>query len=135
MRKKQDGVLFAGISAVHPITKDTVPVYIADYVLGGYGTGVIFGSPAHDERDFAFAKQYGLPVMQVISGEGDLPLIKQMSDAVLINSGEYNDLSCAEAKKNADRCRRRTRSSGISAAGLGVFAAAVLGRADTACSL
>ena len=99
MRKNKSGVLFAGVSVVHPITGASVPVYIADYVLGGYGTGVIFGSPAHDERDFAFAKRCDLPIVQVISGEGDLPLLEQPSDAVLMNSGEYDGLSCTEARK------------------------------------
>ena len=97
--KEQNGVLFAGVSAVHPITKGAIPVYIADYVLSGYGTGVIFGSPAHDERDFAFAKRYDLSITQVISGEGGLPLVEQVSDAVLVNSGKYDGLSCTEAKK------------------------------------
>ena len=96
--KEQNGVLFKGISVKHPITDSPVPVYIADYVLGGYGTGVVFGSPAHDERDFIFAKRCGLPVSQVVSGDGDLPLIEQSPDAVLMNSGEYDGLSCAEAK-------------------------------------
>ena len=102
-KKEQDGVLFEGVTAVHPVTGDAVPIYIADYVLGGYGTGVVFGSPAHDERDFAFAERYGLPIVQVVSGGegdgGDLPLVEESSDAVLMNSGEYDGLSCDAAKE------------------------------------
>ena len=97
--REQSGILFSDVFATHPITKKSVPIYMADYVLSGYGTGVLFGSPAHDERDFAFAKRYDLPIAQVISGDGDLPLIEQSSGAVLMNSGTYDGLSCGEAKK------------------------------------
>lgn len=57
-----------GINAVHPLTGELVPVWVADYVLGGYGTGAIMAVPAHDERDFAFAKTFGLPITSVIQG-------------------------------------------------------------------
>ncbi len=65
--KEKTGVLLEGVVAIHPITGQELPVYIADYVLGGYGTGVVMGVPAHDERDFAFATKYQLPITQVIA--------------------------------------------------------------------
>lgn len=75
-----------GIKLIHPITHQEIPLWIADYVLAGYGTGVVMGVPAHDERDGAFARKMNLPVVEVISEAGKL-----------INSGEYNDLDSAAA--------------------------------------
>ena len=94
-----DGVLLEGVSAVHPITGAAVPLYVAQYVVGGYGTGAIFAAPAHDERDFVFATSNKLPIVQVVSGDGDLPLTETAPDAVLINSEKYDGTPCEEAKK------------------------------------
>ena len=101
--KEQTGVLIEGVSAIHPITGEEIPLFVADYVLGGYGTGAIFGSPAHDERDFAFANRYNLPIVQVIASEDsdsadELPLIETAPDAPLINSGDYSGTPSQEAK-------------------------------------
>ncbi len=96
--KEQTGVRLLGIHALHPITKKEIPVYIADFVLGGYGTGTLFGSPAHDERDFAFAKRYDLPITQVVAGTGDLPLTDTTPDAPLMHSEEYNGMPSERAK-------------------------------------
>ena len=96
--KAQTGVLAQGIFAVHPLTKKNIPVFIADFVLGGYGTGAVFGSPAHDARDFAFAVRYNLSITQVIAGDGDLPLINTPVDAPLIHSGEYDGTPSEQAK-------------------------------------
>jgi leucyl-tRNA synthetase len=64
--KEKTGIVLAGVTAINPGNKDEVPVYIADYVLPAYGTGAIMAVPAHDERDYAFAKEYNIPVKQVI---------------------------------------------------------------------
>ncbi len=64
--KEKTGVKLEGVTAINPANNEEVPVFIADYVLAGYGTGAVMAVPAHDERDFAFAKKYGLPVMTVI---------------------------------------------------------------------
>ncbi len=64
--KDKTGVEIQGVRAINPATKEEIPIYVADYVLGGYGTGAIMAVPAHDERDFAFAKKFNLPIKQVI---------------------------------------------------------------------
>ena len=97
LAKDKTGV-FTGSYALHPLTGDKIPVWIADYVLISYGTGAIMAVPAHDTRDFEFAEQFNLPIVQVIKGDGteSLPYI---GDGTLINSDEYNGLSWQEAKK------------------------------------
>ena len=92
------GVRLAGVSALHPLTKKELPVFVADYVLGGYGTGAVFGAPAHDERDFAFATQYALPIVQVIAGSDPLPLVVTDPTAPLIHSGAYDGTPSEQAK-------------------------------------
>ena len=87
-QKEKTGVRLEGISAIHPITQEKIPVFIADYVLAGYGTGAVMAVPAHDERDGEFAENFDLPVVEVLS-EGD----------TLVNSCEHNGLSLDEAKK------------------------------------
>ena len=93
-----NGILLEDISAVHPITGNTVPIYIARYVIGGYATGVVFGVPAHDERDFTFAKKHNLPITRVISGDEDLPATESLQTATLINSDTYSGTPHEEAK-------------------------------------
>ena len=90
-----------GINAVHPITGDTVPVWVANFVLMGYGTGAVMAVPAHDQRDYEFAAQYGLDVKQVIAPAGDeqCDLAREafVGKGVLVNSGKYDGLSSADA--------------------------------------
>jgi leucyl-tRNA synthetase len=87
--------IFTGAYAVHPLTGDNVPIWIANYVLPDYGTGAVMGVPAHDERDFEFATKYDLPIPVVIEPEGGhaQALTEAFSeDGILINSGEFNGL-------------------------------------------
>ncbi len=105
LEKDKSGV-FTGSFATHPLTGEPVPVWVSDYVLTTYGTGAVMGVPAHDERDFAFAKKYGLAVKQVIANQfgvrkpdGDLsPVECYTGDGPLINSGEFDRLSNQIAK-------------------------------------
>ena len=83
--------------AIHPFTGEPVPIYIANFVLMGYGSGAVMAVPAHDERDYAFATKYGLPIKQVISG--DMPENDAYTgEGTLINSGEFDGLSHTDAK-------------------------------------
>ena len=90
----------AGSQAVHPLTGERVPVWIAPYVLGGYGTGAIMAVPANDERDWQFAKAHGLPIVAVISG-GDVSADEapHTREGTLINSDGFDGLSSADGKQ------------------------------------
>ena len=100
----KDG-LFLGVHAVNPVNGEQLPVYAADYVLMGYGTGAIMAVPAHDQRDLDFARQYDLPVRVVVHPEGeDLPDATTMTEAasgdgVIVNSDDYDGLPWREAKQ------------------------------------
>lgn len=95
LNKEKTGV-FTGAYAVHPLSLKKIPVWIADYVLMGYGSGVVMGVPAHDERDFAFASTHGLEILPVIAGGEQGKCFEE--EGVLINSDAFNGLSSAEAK-------------------------------------
>jgi leucyl-tRNA synthetase len=94
--KEKTGVPLLGVTAQNPASGETIPVFIADYVLGHYGTGAIMAVPAHDERDFAFAQKYELSIKPVIESSLELP---STGFGTLINSGEFNGLTSEEAKK------------------------------------
>lgn len=90
-----------GLKVVNPFTGSEHPLYIANFVLMGYGTGAVFGCPAHDERDFEFATKYKLPIVPVVSG-GKEPLTEAYTDdGVMINSPLFNGMSVADAKEAA----------------------------------
>jgi leucyl-tRNA synthetase len=102
IEKEKTGV-FTGRYAINPVTGSAIPIYVADYVLMDYGTGAIMAVPGHDERDFAFAKKYGLEVVEVIEtpaefkdAEGKLTQAYS-GDGLLVNSGQFNGLPKAEA--------------------------------------
>ena len=82
------------VNIIHPLTKNLVPLWIINYVLMDYGTGAIMGVPAHDERDYEFAKKYNIPISQVIDTEEKLPY---SGTGLVINSGDFNGLSSQEA--------------------------------------
>lgn len=99
LAKEKTGVKLEGIEAVNPFNGETVPVFVADYVLGSYGTGAVMAVPAHDERDFEFAKKYGLGIVETVSG-GDLVAEGAFTDeGVLVGSGNFNGLPSAEARE------------------------------------
>ena len=92
-----------GTDAINPINGEAIPIFVADYVLGGYGTGAIMAVPAHDERDYAFAVKFGLPVRRVVAAPGDEDrdladgaYIAHSTDERLVNSGPYSGLPADE---------------------------------------
>ncbi len=96
--KEKTGV-FTGAYAINPINEERIPIWIADYVLEDYGTGAVMAVPAHDTRDFKFAKKYNLPIKQVIqSKNGEKVELPYTEYGVLINSGKYDGLDSAVAK-------------------------------------
>lgn len=110
--------VFSGAYARNPLTGAVIPIWISDYVLAGYGTGAIMAVPAHDTRDFAFARHFGLPITQVVIPNGEEPSetdswedAKASKEGTLINSGILNGLSVADAIK--------TMNSHIEKEGLG----------------
>ncbi len=101
--KEKDGV-FTGRYAVNPVNGSAIPIWVADYVLMGYGTGAIMAVPAHDERDHAFAQRYGIEIRPVVVPEGEsVPegsaYSAHSANEVLVNSGEFDGLPSPEAKE------------------------------------
>jgi len=101
-RKKDKSVsgVFTGAHAIHPFTNKEIPIYISEYVLSGYGTGAIMAVPAHDERDHAFAKKFGLEIIQVIADpKEDINVLEKsydLKDGVLMNSENFDRLNVKE---------------------------------------
>ncbi|RMH09927.1 MAG: leucine--tRNA ligase, partial [Nitrospirae bacterium] len=89
--------VFTGTSALHPVTNAPLPIWVADYVLATYGTGAIMAVPAHDARDYEFAKKFGLPIVEVVKG-GNIAVEAFEGEGVNINSGFLDGLPTAEAK-------------------------------------
>ena len=136
--KEKTGV-FTGSYAVNPLNGAKVPIWLSDYVLADYGTGAIMCVPAHDDRDFEFAKKFGIPIIQVIAKDGKE--IENMTEAyteasgTMINSGEWNGMESAVLKKEAPEMIEKmgigTQDCQLQAARLGILPPAILGRADS----
>lgn len=94
-QKDKTGVGLKGVKVINPATNEEIPIWVADYVLGGYGTGAIMAVPAHDERDFEFAKKFGLEIRRVISGGNAEEAFA--GDGELVNSGEFTGQKSSEA--------------------------------------
>ena len=90
--KDKTGVKIEGLTAINPITEKEIPIYISDYVMMGYGTGAIMAVPAHDSRDYDFAKKFGIDIIQVIKG-GDISKEAYAGDGEMINSGVLNGIA------------------------------------------
>lgn len=96
--REKTGV-FTGSYAINPANQKKIPIYIADYVLATYGTGAVMGVPAHDERDYEFAKKYGLEIKRVINGDkGQDDSLPYTGEGTLTGSGEFDGLTCDAAK-------------------------------------
>ncbi len=90
--KEKTGVKLSGLSAVNPVNGKEIPIYISDYVMMGYGTGAIMAVPAHDQRDWDFAKKFGIDIIEVIKG-GDVSKEAYTGDGEMVNSGVLNGLT------------------------------------------
>jgi len=99
LQKDKTGVKLDGLTGVNPLTGKEIPIFISDYVMMGYGTGAIMAVPAHDTRDYAFAKKFNLPIVEVIEG-GDVTkeAYTDTKDGILVNSDVINGLHVKEAK-------------------------------------
>ncbi|MEX2368953.1 MAG: leucine--tRNA ligase [Candidatus Paceibacterota bacterium] len=93
--KEKTGVKLEGVVAVHPATGAEIPIFVADYVLSGYGTGAIMAVPAHDKRDFAFAEKYNITITPVVEGDADDKVFT--GQGTIINSGKFDGLPSAAA--------------------------------------
>jgi len=98
LSKEKTGV-FTGAYAINPATNEKIPIWIADYVLLGYGTGAIGGVPAHDERDLEFARKFDLPIVVVVQPTGDEEAFGFTGEGIAVNSPIINGLTSAEAKR------------------------------------
>ena len=96
--REKTGV-YIGHNAINPINGKSVPIYAADYVLYSYGTGAVMGVPSHDERDFAFAKKYGLPITRVVKGVNTDDTLPFHEDGILVNSPGFDGMTSEEARK------------------------------------
>ena len=99
LTREKTGV-FTGSYAINPTNGREIPIYVGDYVLNTYGTGIVMAVPAHDERDFEFAKKYNLPIERVIEGGDSLPFLEY---GKMMNSGEFNGLQGDEAKNKVTK--------------------------------
>ena len=105
LNKEKTGVRLEGIEVMNPVTHKALPMFVSDYVLMGYGEGAVMAVPAHDERDFAFAKKFGLPIKQVVAVDGETFSTDawqewygdKTRETHLVNSGEFDGLSMHDA--------------------------------------
>ena len=103
LNKEKTGVKLEGVMGINPVNEKEIPIFISDYVLSTYGTGAIMAVPAHDTRDWEFAKKFGLPIIEVVKGNTESNLdeaaFTDVATGTLVNSGFLNGLSVTDAKK------------------------------------
>ena len=102
LNKEKTGVVIEGVQAINPVNGKQVPIFVSDYVLATYGTGAIMAVPAHDTRDWEFAKKFGMPIIEVVKGTTESDLDKEaftdVATGTLVNSGFLDGLSVEDAK-------------------------------------
>ena len=99
LNKDKTGVHLEGVEVINPVTGGSLPMFVSDYVLMGYGTGIVMGVPGHDQRDWDFAKKFGLPIVEVVKG-GDVTkeaFVAKDDKAIMVNSGFLNGMTVKEA--------------------------------------
>jgi len=100
VNKEKTGVEIKGVRAVNPVTGGEIPIFISDYVLSTYGTGAIMAVPGHDDRDWAFAKKFGLPIIEVVKGGNvEEAAFTDCETGIMVNSGFLDGMPVEEAKK------------------------------------
>ena len=101
MNKDKTGIALEGVTATNPVNGKQIPIWVSDYVLMSYGTGAIMAVPAHDERDWEFARKFGLPIIEVVAG-GNVQeaAYTDIVDGIMVNSGFLNGMKLSEAKKS-----------------------------------
>ena len=101
MNKDKTGIALEGVTATNPVNGKQIPIWVSDYVLMSYGTGAIMAVPAHDERDWEFARKFGLPIIEVVAG-GNVQeaAYTDIVDGIMVNSGFLNGMKVSEAKKS-----------------------------------
>ncbi len=101
LAKEKTGVVLKGLSAVNPVNEKEIPIFVSDYVLMSYGTGAIMAVPAHDERDWDFAKAFNLPIIEVVAGGENVQekVYTDVADGIMVNSGFMDGLSVKDAQK------------------------------------
>ena len=98
--KEKTGVKLEGLYAINPVNGNKIPIFVTDYVLMDYGTGAIMAVPAHDQRDWEFAKKYSMPIIEVIKVDSaNLNACASEGEGVMVNSGEFNSISSEDAKE------------------------------------
>ena len=116
LAKDKTGVELKGIKAVNPFNNEEVPVLVADYVLGGYGTGAVMAVPAHDQRDWEFAKKYNLPVKMVICPNYPKPICPVLDKAYtgekghLVGSGDFDGDEIGRSQRKNDEMAGRQKT-------------------------
>ncbi len=113
--KDKTGVKLDGISAINPVNGKEIPIFIADYVMMGYGTGAIMAVPAHDQRDWEFAKKFGVDIIEVIEG-GDISVEAYSGDGNMINSGFLD--GCTNKKDSIAKMLKHLEEKGIGKKGI-----------------
>lgn len=104
LSKEKTGVKVEGINILNPVTNEVIPLYVTDYVMMGYGTGAIMAVPAHDTRDYEFAKKFGIDIKQVVKSDSsevnlDKEAFTDIQTGIMVNSGFLNSLTVEEAKE------------------------------------
>ena len=115
MNKDKTGVRIEGLTAVNPVTGKEIPIYISDYVMMGYGTGAIMAVPAHDDRDYAFARKFGIDIIEVIKG-GDITKEAYAGDGEMVNSDFLNGIT--EKKVAIEKMVKVLEEKGVGEAGV-----------------
>lgn len=116
LAKEKIGVALKGVKAINPFNNEEVPIYVADYVLGHYGTGAVMAVPAHDERDWEFAKKYNLSIKEVIAEQKNKKSINLeaafIEDGILVDSGQFTNLTSEKARRQMTKWLEKNNLGG-----------------------